>query len=161
MWALQDTPERRVRYLKIMTAAGLVCLAAFAPWDWNHGTPFRLSLAFKRDFILNNHWITRGVTNLLCLGAVFALLGLAYYLVEIKRLPVGWLVVLGRTSLMLYFLHHLLVLTLAKEWLGIKLNDWWWYAFATRPSWSRWSTWAGCGFRSGASRTDGCSPPRH
>lgn len=130
VWALQDTPERRVRYLKIMTAAGLVCLAVFVAWDWSHGTSFRLSLAFKRDFILNNHWITRGVTNLLCLGAVFSLLGLAYYLVEIKRLPVGWLIVLGRTSLMLYFLHHLLVLTLVKEWLGIKLNDWWWYAFA-------------------------------
>ncbi len=130
VWALQDTPERRVRYLKIMTVAGLVCLAAFAAWDWSHGTPFHLSLAFKRDFVLNNHWITRGVTNLLCLGAVFSLLGLAYYLVEVKRLPVGWLVVLGRTSLMLYFLHHLLVLTLTKEWLGIKLNDWWWYAFA-------------------------------
>lgn len=79
-------------------------------------------LAFKRDFVLNNHWITRGVTNLLCLGAVFSLLGLAYYLVEIKRLPVGWLVVLGRTSLMLYFLHHLRVLTLTKEWLSIKLS---------------------------------------
>jgi hypothetical protein len=130
VWALQDTPEQRVRYLKTMTAAGLVCLAAFTAWDWSHGTPLHLSLAFKRDFILNNHWITRGVTNLLCLGTVFSLLGLAYYLVEIKRLPVGWLVVLGRTSLMLYFLHHLLVLTLAKEWLGIKLNDWWWYAFA-------------------------------
>jgi len=130
VWALQDTPERRARYLKIMTAAGLVCLAAFAAWDWSHGTPVHLSLAFKRDFILNNHWTARGVTNLLGLGAVFSLLGLAYYLVELKRLPVGWLVVLGRTALMLYFLHHLLVLTLAKEWLGIKLNDWWWYAVA-------------------------------
>jgi hypothetical protein len=123
VWALQDTPERRGRYLQIRTAAGLVCLAAFVAWDWSHGTPARLSLAFKRDF-------TRGVTNLLCLGAVFSLLGLAYCLVEIRRLPVGWLVVLGRTSLMLYFLHHLLVLTLATEWLGVKLNDWWWYAFA-------------------------------
>jgi hypothetical protein len=38
---------------------------------------------------------------------------------------------LGRTSLMLYFLHHLIVLTLAKEWLGLQLNNWWWYALAT------------------------------
>ena len=35
VWALQDTPEQRVRYLKIMTAAGLVCLAAFAVRDWS------------------------------------------------------------------------------------------------------------------------------
>jgi hypothetical protein len=38
-------------------------------------------------------------------------------------------VILGRTSLMLSFLHHLIVLTLAKEWLGLKLNNWW-YALA-------------------------------
>jgi hypothetical protein len=34
----------------------------------------------------------------------------------------GWLVVLGRTSLIL---HRVLVAGLAKEWFGIKLNDWW------------------------------------
>ena len=130
VWALQDTPERRARYLTRMTLAGLVCLAAFAAWDWRHRTSWHLSLAFKRDFVVNNHWITRGVTNLLCLGAVFCHLGLVYYLVEVKRVPVGWLVVLGRTSLMLYFVHHLIVLTLAHEWLGLKLNNWWWYALA-------------------------------
>jgi len=130
MFALQDTPERRARYLARMTVAGLFCLAAFAIWDWAHGTPLHLSLAFKRDFIVNNHWTPRGVTNFLGFGSVFCLLGLAYYAIEVKRLPVGWLVILGRTSLMLYFLHHLIVLTLVKEVLGLKLNNWWWYALA-------------------------------
>jgi peptidoglycan/LPS O-acetylase OafA/YrhL len=50
--------------------------------------------------------------------------------VEVRRVPVGWLVVLGRTSLMLYFLHHVLVLTISHEWLGLKLDSWWWYALA-------------------------------
>jgi hypothetical protein len=130
VWALQDGPERRARYLAWMTAAGIACLAAFALWDWAHATPLHLSLAFKRDFIVNNHWIARGVTSFLCLGAVFCLLGLAYYLVEVRRLPAQWLVILGRTSLMLYFLHHLLVLTLAKELLALRLNNWWWFALA-------------------------------
>ena len=130
VWALQDTPERRARYLALMTAAGLLCLAVFVLWDWRHGTPIHLSLAFKRDFILNNHWIARGITTFLCFGAVFCLLGLAYYAVEIRRLPAEWLVILGRTSLMLYFLHHLIVLTLAKEWLGLKLDSWWRYGLA-------------------------------
>jgi uncharacterized membrane protein len=129
VFALQDTTERRARYLTRMTAVGLGCLAVFAAWDRAHGTPIHLSLAFKRDFIVNNHWIARGVTSFLCLGAVFCLLGLAYA-VEVKRLPAGWLVILGRTALMLYFLHHLIVLSLAKELLGLKLNNWWWYALA-------------------------------
>jgi uncharacterized membrane protein len=129
-WALQDTPARRARYLTIMSAVGALFIAVFVAWDWAHGTPAHLSLAFKRDFIVNNHWISRGVTNFLCLGSVFCLLGLAYYVVEIRRVPVGWLVVLGRTSLMLYFLHHVLVLTIAHEWLGLKLNSWWWYGLA-------------------------------
>jgi uncharacterized membrane protein len=129
-FALQDTTERRARYLTRMTVAGLGCLAAFAIWEWAHGTPLHLSLAFKRDFIVNNHWTPRGVTNFLGFGSVFCLLGLAYYAIEVKRLPAGWLVILGRTSLMLYFLHHLIVLTLVKELLGLKLNNWWWYTLA-------------------------------
>jgi hypothetical protein len=129
-WALQDTPARRARYLTIMSAVGVVFLALFVAWDWAHGTPPHLSLAFKRDFILNNHWISRGVTNFLCLGSVFCILGLAYYLIEVRRLPVGWLVVLGRTSLMLYFLHHVLVFTIAREWLGLVLDRWWWFVLA-------------------------------
>jgi len=129
-WALQDTPARRARYLTIMSAVGVVFLALFVAWDWAHGTPPHLSLAFKRDFILNNHWISRGVTNFLCLGSVFCILGLAYYLLEVRRLPVGWLVVLGRTSLMLYFLHHVVVFTITREWLGLVLDRWWWFVLA-------------------------------
>jgi len=129
-WALLDTPARRARYLTLMSAVGVGFLALFVAWDWAHGTPPHLSLAFKRDFILNNHWISRGVTNFLCLGSVFCILGLAYYLIEVRRVPVGWLVVLGRTSLMLYFLHHLLVLTIAHEWLGLVLDHWRWFALA-------------------------------
>ncbi|MFI5329381.1 MAG: heparan-alpha-glucosaminide N-acetyltransferase domain-containing protein, partial [Candidatus Rokuibacteriota bacterium] len=98
VFALQDTPERRARYITRMTAAGLAGLAVFAIWDWAHGTPLHLSLAFKRDFVVNNHWTARGITTFLCVGSVFCLLGLAYYLVEVKRLPAGWLVILGRTS---------------------------------------------------------------
>ena len=129
-WAREDTPAGRARYLAIMSAVGVLFLAVFVAWDWAHGTPPHLSLAFKRDFLVNNHWISRGVTNFLCLGSVFCLLGLAYYVVEVRRVPVGWLVVLGRTSLMLYFLHHVLVLTISHEWLGLKLDNWWWYALA-------------------------------
>lgn len=129
-WAREDTPGGHVRYLAIMSTVGVLFLAVFVAWAWAHGTPPHLSLAFKRDFIVNNHWISRGVTNFLCLGSVFCLLGLAYYVVEVRRVPVGWLVVLGRTSLMLYFLHHVLVLTIAHEWLGLKLDSWWWYALA-------------------------------
>lgn len=130
VWALQDSRERRARYLTWMAAAGVASLAVFAAWDWAHGTPLHLALAFKRDFIVNNHWIARGVTSFLCLGAVFCLIGVAYYLVEIRRLPAQWLVILGRTSLMLYFLHHLIVLTLVNERLGLRLNNWWWFALA-------------------------------
>lgn len=130
VWALQDTPERRARYLRLMTLAGVAALAVFVAWDWWHGTPPHLSMAFKRDFIVNNHWIARGMTSFFCLGSVFSLLGLAYYAVEIRHVPVGWLVVLGRTALMLYFLHHLIVFNFTHEWLGLKLNNWWWFTLA-------------------------------
>ncbi len=126
-WARLPSQAERARYLAIMSAVGVLFLAAFAAWDWAHGTPLHLSLSFKRDFIVNNHWIARGVTCLLCFGSVFSLLGLAYWLVEVRRLPVGWLVVMGRTSLMIYFIHHVFVYTLVNQWLGWKLHTWLWY----------------------------------
>ena len=129
-WARLPTAAQRARYLAILSVVGVLFLVAFAAWDWAHGTPPHLSLSFKRDFILNNHWIARGVTGFLCLGSVFCLLGLAYWLVEVRRLPVGWLVILGRTSLMIYFVHHVFVFTLVHEWLGLKLNHWAWYWLA-------------------------------
>jgi hypothetical protein len=129
-WARLPTAAQRARYLAILSVVGVLFLVAFAAWDWAHGTPPHLSLSFKRDFIVNNHWIARGVTGFLCLGSVFCLLGLAYWLVEVRRLPVGWLVILGRTSLMIYFVHHVFVFTLVHEWLGLKLNHWAWYWLA-------------------------------
>ena len=130
VWVGQDTPERRRRYVATMAGAGVLGLAAYVLWNRAHDVSFHRSLAFTRDFILNDHWTPRGITTLLCLGAVFSLLGLSYYLVEVRRLPVGWLVVLGRTSLVIYFVHHLIVLTFAHEWLGLSFNPWWQYGLA-------------------------------
>jgi len=60
-------PRGRARYLAIMSAVGVLFLAVFVAWDWAHGTPPHLSLAFTRDFIVNNHGISREVTDFLCL----------------------------------------------------------------------------------------------
>ena len=99
LYALFSVSYSRVAaWLPDHPVLGRIFFFEFAPWPG-------ISLVWI-GLILNNHWITRGVTNLLCLGAVSSLLGLAYYLVEIKRLPVGWLVVLGRTSLMLSDQEH-------------------------------------------------------
>ena len=57
-------------------------------------------------------------------------IGLAYYLVEVRRMPARSLVILGRTSLMLYFLHHFIVFSFTNEWLGWKFNSWWQYGLA-------------------------------
>ena len=38
-----------------------------------------------------------------------------------------WLVTLGRTALVLYFIHQLIVLTLVNQRLGLRMNDWPWY----------------------------------
>ena len=92
-WVREDTAAGRARYLTIMSTVGVLFLAVFVAWDRAHGMPPHLALAFKRDFIVNNHSISRGVTNFLCLSSVFYLLGLAYYVVEVRHVPVGWLVV--------------------------------------------------------------------
>ena len=85
---------------------------------------------FKRDFILNNHWTPRGATVLWVIGVTFCLMTVFYYLAEVWRLRMTWLVTLGQTALFLYFIHHLIVLTLVHQYLHQIFNSWWRYGLA-------------------------------
>jgi surface polysaccharide O-acyltransferase-like enzyme len=58
---------------------------------------------------------------------IFALMPAFYYLAEVQRCRMTWLVTLGRTALVLYFIHQLIVLTLVNQRLGLRMNDWPWY----------------------------------
>jgi hypothetical protein len=109
-------PRRAARYLLVAFALGFFALFSvsypsivawlpdhhvlgrifffeFAPWPWiaivwigllphahDRGRP-------RMPGIVNDHWIARGMTSFLCVGAVFCLLGLAYYAIEVKRPP--------------------------------------------------------------------------
>jgi len=127
-WVRRTDAPGRARYMWGMAAAGVLCLAWFVGWDaWAH-TPNRWM--FTRDFRLNNHWTPRGATLAWVFGMIFLQIALAYYLVEMRRLPSRWLVILGQTALFLYFTHHLIVLTLINQWLGQRFNNWWTYSAA-------------------------------
>jgi uncharacterized membrane protein len=120
--ANQRGPEATARYFKVMAAAGVVCLIGFIAYDaWAH-TPVRFG--FMRDFIVNKHWTPRGI-SLLWIGAVlFLSTPAAYYLMDHRGWAPGWLVDLGQTAMMLYFVHQILVFTLVKRWLGVAFDSW-------------------------------------
>jgi hypothetical protein len=52
---------------------------------------------------------------------------LTYYLMEVRRYRFPWLVTLGQTALMLYFVHQVIVFTAMDQFLGIRLHRWWQY----------------------------------
>ena len=127
-WVRKTDARGRARYMWGMAAGGVLCLAWFFGWDaWAH-TANRWM--FTRDFTLNNHWTPRGAGLAWVFGMVFLQIALAYYLVELRRLPSRWLVILGQTALFLYFTHHLIVLTLVHQWLGERFNNWWTFSAA-------------------------------
>lgn len=127
-WVERRDAAGRGRYMWALTSAGLLCLLWFFGWDLWAQTADRWM--FTRNFSLNNHWTPRGATLAWVFGTIFLQIALAYYLVEIRRLPARWLVILGQTALFLYFTHHLIVLTLINQWLGERFNDWWAYGVA-------------------------------
>jgi uncharacterized membrane protein len=127
-WVRRTDASDQARYLWGMAAAGALGLAWFFGWDaWSH-TPDRWM--FTRDFILNDHWTPRGAMLAWVFGMIFLQIPLAYYLVERRRLPSRWLVILGQTALFLYFTHHLIVLTLINQRLGERFNNWWTFSVA-------------------------------
>ena len=77
-----------------------------------------------RDFIVNHHWTPRGVT-LLWVGAVlFGSTSAAWYLMDHRGWAPRWLVELGQTAMMLYFVHQIIVFTVVKKWLGVAFHSW-------------------------------------
>jgi uncharacterized membrane protein len=113
------------RYFAVLGGTGVACVLAFLAYDWWMGTPLRFGL--KRDFILNQHWIPRGVTTLWVFGTLFVVLASGYYLMEVKGYRAPWLVTLGQTALMLYFVHQVIVVTLAQRLFGVSFQSWWWF----------------------------------
>jgi uncharacterized membrane protein len=128
LWARQPDEPARARYMWGMLIAGVLCFAWLFGYDQVAQTANPWT--FKRDFILNNHWTPRGATIAGIGGMLAVLMATFYYLAEVRRIRMAWLVTLGRTALVLYFLHQLIVLTLVNERLGIRFNDWWAYAAA-------------------------------
>ena len=102
--------------------AGVLCLLAFVAYDaWIH-TPMRLG--FMRDFIVNRHWTPRGMT-LFWIGAVlFLSTSAVWYLMDVRGWAPRWLVELGQTAMVLYFVHQIIVFTIVKHWMGIAFHSW-------------------------------------
>ncbi len=122
-----DRPSRN-RYMARAAVLGALGVAWIFAYDGWADTPNRWT--FKRDFILNAHWTPRGATAIWVIGMVFVLMALFYYVAEVRRIRVTWLVTLGQTALFLYFIHHFIVLTLVNQHLHWLFNNWWTYGAA-------------------------------
>jgi uncharacterized membrane protein len=101
------------RALAIIGAAFMI-LAVLAEFVW----PSSPHIGFTRDRVLNRHWVPAPITTLWILGMLFVLLGLFYWLCEVRGWRPQWLVVLGQTALMLYFVHQVIAYTVfGDSWL--------------------------------------------
>jgi uncharacterized membrane protein len=128
LWVREENGPARARYMWRMLGAGIICFAWLPAYDWYAQSANRWT--FKRDFILNNHWTPRPATAVGIIGMLLVVMAIFYWLAEVRRLRMTWLVTLGRTALVLYFLHQLIVLTLINQRLGLRFNGWWRYAVA-------------------------------
>jgi hypothetical protein len=95
-------------------------LALLAEWRW----PSTPHIGFTRDLGLNAHWIPGPITAAWILGTVFVLLSLFYWLCEVRGLRPGWLVMLGQTALMLYFVHQIIAYSLMNQRLHVNFKSW-------------------------------------
>jgi hypothetical protein len=126
---LATSPAAVSRYMRALTGAGAACVLAFLVLDWWAATPLRFGL--QRDFILNRHWSPRGFTLLWIFGAIFLTLAGSWYVIQVRRLALPWLVVLGRAALFLYFAHLVVVVTIVKRVLGVGFASWSEFGVAT------------------------------
>jgi hypothetical protein len=123
------SPEHEQRFFVACAGIGVVCVLAYLAWEWLVPTTPRFG--FPRDFSVNRHWTPRGATLWLIAAGIALLLSGLYWLMERRRVRLPWLVTLGQTALMLYFVHQLIELTLVNKLLGIRFTSWWLYWSAT------------------------------
>ena len=95
-------------------------LALLAEWRW----PSTPHIGFTRDLGLNKHWIPGPITAVWILGTVFVLLSLFYWLCEVRSWRPRWLVMLGQTALMLYFVHQIIAYSVMNKWLHVNFKSW-------------------------------------
>lgn len=100
--------------------AGLALIAIFAVYHFLFvaGPAF----VFDYDYNLNNHWSPNIVTLFWIIGMIFLLFGLAYFLLEARKIKVRWLIVLGQSAFFIYFLHHLVGLNFLSDFLGVRFG---------------------------------------
>ncbi|HEV8584799.1 MAG TPA: heparan-alpha-glucosaminide N-acetyltransferase domain-containing protein [Methylomirabilota bacterium] len=125
-WWWRDVASRGsdAGYFKALAAVGAVfmVLAVLAELVW----PSTPHIGFTRDAGINNHWIPAPITALWILGVVFVLLAFFYWLCEVRGWRPGWMVMLGQTALMLYFVHQIIAYTILGEgWLHLNFHQWW------------------------------------
>jgi uncharacterized membrane protein len=116
------SPEAGARWLAAAALVGAVMVAAFFAYDWWAATPLRFGM--RRDFILNRHWTPRLPALGWILGMLLVQLAAAHWVMRRHRRRLQWLVILGQTALVLYFLHQIVALTLVRDWLGWRFNTW-------------------------------------
>jgi hypothetical protein len=99
-----------------------IVLAVLAELVW----PSTPHVGFTRDPGVNHHWIPGPITAVWILGTLFVMLALFYWLCEVRGWRPDWLVVLGQTALMLYFVHQVIAFTLFGErgW-HLNFHAWW------------------------------------
>lgn len=110
------------RYFSVAVLIGVVGVVGYLIAESRWPTVPRFG--FPRDLMLNHHWTPGGVTALLVVGGVALLLAFTYWLTERRALRLRWLVVLGQTALMLYFVHQVIERTLVQQALGVQFHSW-------------------------------------
>jgi uncharacterized membrane protein len=113
-------PDRGFFVRLATVGAALMAVAVAAEWRW----PSAPRVAFTRDLGLNGHWIPGPITALWILGSVLVLLSFFYWLCEVRGWRPDWLVTLGQTALMLYFLHQIVAYSVMNRWLQVNFRSW-------------------------------------
>jgi uncharacterized membrane protein len=122
-------PADEARFFARVAVVSVLALMAYVVWEW--WVPTTPRFGFPRDLMLNRHWTPRGATTCLVVGGNGLLLAATYWLMEHRGYQIPWLVALGQKALMLYFVHQLIELTLVRNLLGLRFNNWWLYGAAT------------------------------
>jgi uncharacterized membrane protein len=120
--AERESPAAGRRVMLTLAVIGALLVTTFFVHDWWTGTAMRFGM--RRDFILNRHWTPRPAALAWVLGMVLLMLAAAWWVMERRRVRLPWLVLLGRTALFLYFAHQVLAYTIAREWLGWRVEAW-------------------------------------
>lgn len=123
-WAVNlDHTDGVTPFISQMKTYGIICLVIYFGLNAWQGDIINFNI--NRDYIINGHWLPSSITIFWVIGMTLLSFVMLHRLYERPVKCGEWLVAIGQSAFLLYVIHLIIIVGVAKQMFGLIINQWW------------------------------------